>query len=620
MIKKIFFILLAIVILQHTAHGQEKNDQRTINTRIADLLAQMPAKDAGLLKNNMNDIANLGEDGYVTLISGLTAPGKGNNALLEYTIAGFSAYVSQTGQEAWRKMSVNAYCKALPKLTDKQNKAFIISQLEMVGKDDAVACLQAYLTDNDLADPAARALVKINTATAGTALLNALPQANGAAKLAVIAALGDSRIKQAAGQINMLASGNDANLVKMALYALSHIGDPSSEPVLAAAAEKNNFRYDNTNAVNAYITYADQLVRNGNTALAVQVANKLIQQATTDAQVNIRTAALKILVDANKDNNSKYLLAAVDDKNAAYRAATLKFAVPYLSKQTTDLWMNKLRTVDDHTKADIVRMFGENNVKVALPAVLKLFNNKNEQVKLTAIKAAGNIGDVQVLDDLLKLMRKGDTTEVTAATNAILRMKGPGVNEKVAAAIPKMKSNAQIALINILAARAAHAQLNTVYDQLKNKDPQVKQAAYAALGKMVTSDDLPQLFKLLNESSADEETAVQTAVIAALKGNTKQADLVLQQIATAPDGKKLLFYKILASVGGDQSLKAVSEAYNHGDEPAQKAALAALASWVDPNAAAELIKIARTTNNADLLNQAIKGYLRLIKMSDYPAS
>ena len=125
MIKKILLVVLAIFCINTFAIAQDKNDQRTLATRIADLLAQMPAKDEKQLKANMVEITQMGEDGYVNLISGLTPPGKGNNALLEYAIGGFSAYVSMPGQENWRKMSVNAYGKALAKLTDKQNKAFI---------------------------------------------------------------------------------------------------------------------------------------------------------------------------------------------------------------------------------------------------------------------------------------------------------------------------------------------------------------------------------------------------------------------------------------------------------------------------------------------------------------
>ncbi len=95
MIKKIFFILLAVVLLQNSAFAQGKTDQRTVTTRIADLFAQLPAKDAELLNGSMQEISGLGEDGYVTLISGLKADGKSNNALIEYAVGGYSAYVSR---------------------------------------------------------------------------------------------------------------------------------------------------------------------------------------------------------------------------------------------------------------------------------------------------------------------------------------------------------------------------------------------------------------------------------------------------------------------------------------------------------------------------------------------
>ena len=45
MIKKIFYILLVAVGLHSSAFAQTSTDQRTLTTRIADLLAQLPAKD-----------------------------------------------------------------------------------------------------------------------------------------------------------------------------------------------------------------------------------------------------------------------------------------------------------------------------------------------------------------------------------------------------------------------------------------------------------------------------------------------------------------------------------------------------------------------------------------------
>lgn len=622
MIKKICFILLAVVVLQNVAQAQDKKDQRTVSTRIADLLAQMPAQDEKLLKNNVNDIAQLGEDGYVTLITGLAAPGKGNNSLLEYAIGGFSGYITQNGQENWRKMAVNAYCKALPKLTDPQNKSFIISQLELVGKDDAVSCLQGFLADPLLADPAGRALVKINTVASKTAMLTALPQANGAAKLSIIESLGDSRFKEAAPAINALATSTDVNTAKVSLYALAYIADPSSESVLAAAAEKSGYKYENTNATGVYLIYAEQLLKNGNATLAKQIGEKVLAKTTADELVNVRTGALKILVDADKENNGEILLNAAGDKNAKYRAAALKFAVPYVTAASTPAWLKKLNKVEDDAKADVLYMLGESNAKEALPAILKLFKNKNQNVRLAAINAATNIGQDQVLPDLLKAMSKGDAADVTAISAAIDRMKGNGITQKVAAAIPSAKPEVQIALINILASRAANSELNTVYDQLKSKNPQVQEAAYTALSKVVVKDDLPKLFTLLNESSGTQELAVQSAIIAAVNGpgdQSQQVDAVLQQMATAPENKKLLFYKVLAGLGGEKSLKAVNDAYDSGNDQVQKASLEALSSWVDGSAAPSLIKIARTTKNPEFLNTAIAGYLRSIAESKDPA-
>lgn len=620
MIKKILFILLAVVLLQGSVFAQDKTDQRTITTRIADLLAQLPARDSRQFKGNMQEIAQMGEDGYLTLISGLTAPGKGNNALLEYAIGGFSAFVSQPGQESSRKMSVGAYCKALNKLSDQQNKSFIISQLELVGKDDAVGCLQPYLTDAQLSDPAARALVKINTPAAKAALLVAVGKAGGAAKLSVVEALGDSRTKEAATVIASLTTA-DNDLAKMALYALANIADPSSEGVLAAAAEKAGFRYENTDAVAAYLRYAEQLMKNGENIAANNIAKKILAKVTADDQVHIRTAALKLISDFSSTQRDEYLLAAMEDKQFQYRAAALKLASLNITPENAGVWAKKMAKTDPETQVAILNMLGESKIKSVLPAVTRLFKSKDIAVKSAAIAAAGKIGEAQILADLLKVMNKGEAADIAAVSDAILRMKGEGVTAQVAAFIPKANPEVQIALINILASRAANGQLNTIYSQLKNKNPEVKQAAFTALKRTVTSENLPQLFILLNEASDQTELVkIQDAVIAAMKDTKnadQQVDMVLQQMTAAPENKKQLFYKMLASLGGDKSLNAVSKAFDSGDEASKKAAITALSAWTDAGATDGLMKIARQPANAAYVNQAVDGYLRLVRSTVY---
>ncbi|MBB5634548.1 HEAT repeat protein [Pedobacter cryoconitis] len=623
MIKKIFFILLAAVLLQNSISAQEKADQRTITTRIADLYAQLPAQNSELLNAGMKEISSMGEDGYATMIGGMAAEGKGNNALLEYAVGGYSAYVSKAGREEAKKMSINAYCKALGKLSDNQNKSFIISQLELVGDDSAISCLQGFLTDVQLADPAARALVKINSPASKSALLNGLGKANGQAQQAIVNALGDSRLKEAAGPVNALVATADQDLKKVALYALANIADPSSEKIMTAEAEKSGFQYENTNATASALLYTEMLLKDGNNTLSGQIAESFLKQATADNQVGIRSAALKILVDSRKNESSNILITAAGDKNIQYRAAALKFSAPYLNPASAALWIDKMEKSDAVIKAEIVTMLGANRTKEALPAILKLLNSKDEQVKFGAIVAAANIGQSQVLNELLQVMGKGDAKTAEVVSGAIQRMKGEGIPATLAQAIPKANPAFQIALVDLLACRAANDQLAAVSVLLKSKNEKVRQAAFASLKQLVTSADLPQLFTLLNTTSDQTSlTAVQDAIIAANKGTAnrdQQADQLLQQMSTATEDKKPLFYKMLAGLGGKKSLEAVQNGFKTGNELNQKAAIAALAFWTDSEAARPLIQLAGQTKNSDFANQAIEGYLGLIRKADYPA-
>src|SRR3979490_2091189 len=124
-------LLLAILLLSQvyfSVSAQPGDDQRAFSTRIADLLATMPANNKEQLNKNMQAISELGEKGILNIISMLSAPGVGDNTAVQYAIGGFSAYVMQPGKESQRQMAVKAYGMALEKLSDNTNKQFIIYQ------------------------------------------------------------------------------------------------------------------------------------------------------------------------------------------------------------------------------------------------------------------------------------------------------------------------------------------------------------------------------------------------------------------------------------------------------------------------------------------------------------
>lgn len=620
--KKLLFTLLTIAMCASTPMAQAHKDQRTLTTKIADLMAQMPAEDAVAFTSAMKQMGAMGEKGLVNIVVMLAPPGKGDNTHAEYAINGFSYYVTQPGRENWRKMSERAMCEALTKVQDKINKAFIISQLQIVAQSDAaVSALIPYLNDEQLCDPAARALTTINSSAAKNALLKAVSNLAGTCRLSVVKALGDSRFAAAVPSITKLADSKDLMLRKVALNALANIGNPSSASLLGNAAEKSGYTFESTDATGSYLSYLNRLAENGNANVAKKLANLLMKNAKQDNQLHSRIGAMTLLANIQGKNNTGVLIDALEDKNAEYRVAALRLAEGNMNSVATSLWLNKLKISGPEIQAEIISMLGNSKAKTALPAILDALKSKDTEVRIAAITAAGKIGGENALPALLDLMKNGSAEEIVTIKNTIDVMKGNGVVNKVSQAIPSMPSNAQAALITVLGDRAAHDEVSVAFS-LINKDTVVRNAALSALKTMASKDDLPKLFSLLNQTSRRSEiNAIRDAIIAATKsiaGKSQQASIVLNEMSKAPENKKPLFFNILGAIGGNESLKAVAAAYDNGDSDTKSAALNALSMWSDSTVADTIYKIASETSNEDYLNLALNGYIHSINTGRYP--
>ncbi len=589
---------------------------RTTTTRIADLLAQVPAQNAKQLQKNAEEFAALGKPGIVQLISGLNPAGKGDNTALEFAIGGFTYYVNQTRQESWRKLAGEAYAEALSSLKDPENRSFLIFQLQQVAGEEAVTALSSCLKDAYLAGPAARALSRTGSQRAGQALLDALGQSSGAGSVPFLEALGDLRYAGAASAIEKLAGSSETDVRKAALYALANIGNPSSSGTLAEAARKVNFGFDVTNASDAYFTYLHRLAAGGNSGEVEKGAREILK--TASVPVGSRTAALTLLAEAQPGDNTSFLIRSFQQsKEPQVRAALLRIAEKNTSPAAAGLWLTQLKQAPAELKAEIAGLLGRTRNTNALPALTGLLTSKNGAVKRAAINAIGSIGAESTIPSLLTALNTANAEELSVIKNALLLTKGNSLTGKIASAMPRANAGAKVVLLDVLAARGADDQSEVVFSQLTNKDAAVKAAAFSALKSVATAKHLPRLFTLLGSNSqAGEITALQEAVKTSLKGagtTDQQTDLLLGQLNASANKASLL--PVFAAVGGSKALNAVSTAVNSPDGTTKSAALQALSNWKDDAAAPELLTIARQPSDAAALDQAVKGYLKAVATS-----
>jgi HEAT repeat protein len=593
----------------------QTDDNRTVTTKIADLLAKTPAEDSAELNVNAEAVAKLGGDGLTELVTRLNTPG--NHTKLHYAINGFSFSASEPGKENWRRMAVKAYGEALQKLSDKEAKLFIITQIEHVGKDDAVAYLQAYLQDERLSDAASRALANINTEASKNALLQALADATGNAQLSLVQALGDTRYSVAVQPVSALIKSNDPNLAKVSLYALARIGDPSSLKLLNAAAAKSGYSYDVTDATASYLLYLNQLMANGHTEAAGKAAKKLLKKAS--GQVHTRTAALQLLTDIQGENSVELLTKAMKDKNAEYRAAALKYALPYLNETNSAQWIKTFNKADYAAQAGILKMFGDKAMSTALPLALQSLQSSDPGVRLAAITAAAKIGGQETLPALLNVLKNGNAAEIAAVQTALLSVKGdklvPDVSEAIGTASPAGKA----ALIEILGERAARGKVKEVLTFVNDPDPAVRQSARTALKNIVSPVHLPQLIELLlsakNENDISDMQGLLVSALSMMKNPDQAASIIIVHEKKAPAEKKLLFYNVLAGIGGKKGLSTVLDAFTGGNAQTRAAAIAALSSWKGGLATTQLYQALQQEAKGAVAPEAVDGFIKQISIS-----
>ena len=76
--------LIVVIILSVFSIGSFAQDNRTLDTKVADILAQMPTKDLAHRDKAMNEIIEMGPEGFQKLTAQLTAPGVGDDTAVRF--------------------------------------------------------------------------------------------------------------------------------------------------------------------------------------------------------------------------------------------------------------------------------------------------------------------------------------------------------------------------------------------------------------------------------------------------------------------------------------------------------------------------------------------------------
>ena len=228
-----FFIYALIVVLFISFSNTFAKEDKALKSKVAEVLNKFPAQNSLQRDQLSADLIQLGSDGILIVCRTLVPPGTGDDTNARFALNGLSIYANRGGAEIERKLYAKTLIKGLKSATDNEVKAFLIRQLQLVGKDESVKTLSKYLKDKRLCEPATQALVTIRSKNAKKTLVKSLGSVDGANRITIIKALGEIRCKSAVKKLLKYAESKEDKLRQTTLYALANIGDPSAEAVLS---------------------------------------------------------------------------------------------------------------------------------------------------------------------------------------------------------------------------------------------------------------------------------------------------------------------------------------------------------------------------------------------------
>ena len=316
---------------------------------------------------------------------------------------GLAVHVMRPGAEAERAPFARALLDTLARTQDKTVAAFLLSQVQLVGRQESIRPLERYLTDEALAAPATAVLLAIGGPQSTRAMVKALDKAPGSARLALVQALGEARSREAVTKILPLAQSADEELRQSALFALANIGDPAAGEVLSRSRVAASHR-ERAAAPALYLLYARRLVESGRTTEGLQAARAVLESYRQPAESHHASAALALVVSTVGAQALPDLLAAAGSPDRAFRGSALTLAERIPGSEATLRWVEKAGTASPDVRADIVAMLGRRRDAAALPFVRESLRSPDEVVRLAAIPAAARLGGPAVLPDLLPLL------------------------------------------------------------------------------------------------------------------------------------------------------------------------------------------------------------------------
>ena len=626
-IQRIIIISFTLLFISVASYTQDK---RTIETKVADLLARFPANDLPFTDKLMGDMLSLGETGIKQICDQIIPAGTGDDTRARFAVESLARFLSRKGKETERAMWEKICISYATGQKDNGVKDFFMKQLQLIGGDQSAEAMKIYLGSKEICEPALAVITAVGGKTAETILAESLKNRDLPCAAAVINALALMKSQTAVNEYIMWTSGDDINIKASAYNALAQSGSPLAYPVLSKAAKEVAYRWEHTGATASLLNYARIVGQNGDIKTMDKICKLIISKCNDNLTIQNKTVALDTYIRFHGIDAMADLIKAAAHANGKYRSAAMRMSLAIPGTEVVKKWIDYFPKAIPAAKPEIITMLGIRGDEMALPLVTTSLTDQDLNVRKEAAEAIVKIIGSKAINSLINYMLVfSSAPDQEAAKSALMTVIG---SDNMPFLIPVLKegpTSARKSAIELLAWNKDNQYFSDVLPFASSQEEPVKAAAFKALTNLAGSEDQTKLVELLAVTDIPVYiTDIQTSLAVAagkISDPEKRSDLFIKYLVNDQyrrDASRLYDLKIklipvLAKTGGREALAVVLKEFESGNSEMRDICFKTLTNWKNYSASSALYEIC-ASGNKTFEGPAFEGYVRQIKSASLP--
>lgn len=475
---------------------------------------------------------------------------------------------------------------------------------------DAVLSALAPLLSNPAEVNRARLVLEpVPGAAVDTLFLNALGQASGATRLALIQSIGNRRMGAAVPALATAMKDTDAVISAAATQALGQIGNGAALAALLNATDPTA-----RPVVEARLDAAWQLP-----ATEGKAAMRAIRDDTRIA-VAQRAAAFRGLLALEPETAA----AQIADVLSTGEKAFVQVAIEAIPAQPTPGLIaslaGKLSSWDASTQEAVIAAFGRKGDAAALPAVIAATTHENAGVRTAAFEALSAFpGNANIVDRLAKSAASASGEEAATALRSLSRVNGPGVSQAILANAGQGEPALRSVYLEVIGLRNLAEGLPLLFATRNDANVDVRSAALSALTEIAPPASQADLLAwTIAATDGREATRALRAYTSVSLRNLDLATrdrLLVEAIDQGSPEVKLRLLPLLARLPGAMTRECAGRLALGADERVSAAMLAQLQRWPDSTVLPLFVSIAEKTTSGAVRKTAIESALRILEQA-----